>query len=121
MSSRTKSTKPLRPVARYRRGQAPANAGLDSESSDEGQEEPGEDGNREEEEEEEEENKVERGSKGKETGRTMAITLKEVEIDAQGSVRVGGREEVGKTGRELEDEEGMFNRHLDEFASCVVS
>lgn len=106
MSSRTKSTKPLRPVARYRRGQAPANAGLDSESSDEGQEEREEERNREE--DEEEENKVERSVKGKETGRTMAITLKEVEIDAQGSVRVGGREEVGRTGRELEDEEGMF-------------
>lgn len=99
MSSRPKSATVARPVARYRRGVVPANAGNQSESSDEGEGEQDLEG--EEDTRTGEDDRVDAQS----TRKQMAVTLKEVQVDELGVVRIGGKGEVGRTAREIQDEQ----------------
>ena len=92
-SSRPKLTNPLRPARRYRKGKAPAHA--PSSDSDSDAEAPA---------------AVSAPSSDEEKPRVpvkgkMAVALREVEVDDAGMVRVGGREEVGRTEREVESSE----------------
>lgn len=100
MSSLPKLTNPLRPVARYRKGQQPLNAPSDSDSDEEAVEQPSEG------EEELKPTVIKKEVKGK-----MAVALREVEVDQGGVVRVGGKGEVGRTEKELEssEEEGEYS------------
>lgn len=103
-SSRPKLTNPLRPATRYRKGKAPVNAPAESDSDSDNdpavslEAEPSSD-------EEKPRVPVRREVKAK-----IEVSLREVDVDAAGMVRVGGREEVGRTERELEssEEEGEF-------------
>lgn len=108
MSSLPKLTNPLRPVARYRKGQQPANAPSDSDSDEEAVEQPSEG------EEELKPTVVKKEVKAK-----MAVALREVEVDKGGVVRVGGKGEVGRTERELESSEDEGEYHLGCAASCT--
>lgn len=96
-----KLTNPLRPVARYRKGQAPVNAGIASDS----------DSDQEEQQDEQEQVKAESsddndkptlsGRRGTSSGRgKMNVALREVEVDSSGQVKVGGKGEVGRTAEE---------------------
>lgn len=95
-----KLTNPLRPVARYRKGQAPVNAGIASDS----------DSDQEEQQDEQEQVKAESsdddkptlsGRRGTSRGKgKMNVALREVEVDSSGQVKVGGKGEVGRTAEE---------------------
>lgn len=143
MSTRPKLTNPLRPAARYRKGQVPVQVGLSESDSDDDDEEdeaaPKDIDSKEEgiktefdDDDDDDDNdnddaqpeipqqkpgfssRVQRnsainiGGAGK-----MEVSLREVKVDSRGGVLVGGKEEVGRTGRELEGssssgEEGEF-------------
>lgn len=127
-NAKTKLTNPLRPAERYRKGKAPTNVIVSDESdSDEQQQQDEEEENQiikpgSEFDSDEEDQKpfinnnastsINRKNlavgKGKKNVGQMAVNLREVEVDATGLVRVGGKDEVGRTGRELEEssEEG---------------
>lgn len=93
-----KLTNPLRPVARYRKGQAPANAGIASDSDSDAEEQQEE---VKAESTEDEKPVVSRAARG-ESKAKMNVALKQVEVDSQGAVKVGGKDEVGRT--QAEDE-----------------
>ncbi|ORY48829.1 splicing factor, Prp19-binding domain-domain-containing protein [Leucosporidium creatinivorum] len=94
-----KLTNPLRPVARYRKGQAPANAvASDSDSDDEQQQQEEEEEQLKAEQSEDEKPNVGAG-RGAGSGR-INVALRQVEVDSKGQVKVGGREEVGRTVQE---------------------
>lgn len=113
MSARPKRTEPLRPAARYRRGQATAQQS-DSDSSDaEQQQEPVH--------EQEDDPHDQADSITKSKSRIMALQLNQVEIDQHGSVRVGGKDEVGRTEREREEEEEEEEESEEEVKPSMTS
>lgn len=90
-----KLTNPLRPVARYRKGQAPAHAVASDSDSDEEQQEQ-EEQVKAEESEEDHKPSISRAAQG---GR-INVALRQVEVDSKGQVKVGGKDEVGRTVQE---------------------
>lgn len=117
MSSSRKLTNPLRPAARYRKGQAPAGAPLSDSDSDSDNDQPDTDaqhpqGNEaisegDEQEEEDVKPRLSQAQRkaGAGAGGAMKVSLREVEVDHQGQVRVGGRTEVGRTAEESSEGE----------------
>jgi microfibrillar-associated protein 1 len=90
-----KLTQPLRPVARYRKGQAPAGiVESDSESDQDEQTEEQHEGAEEEDEEQgvEEFTSNRRSTDGQE-GKKMGVKLGNVKVDQQGQVKLPGQEE----------------------------
>ena len=105
MSAKPKLTQPLRPAARYRKGQAPANLPLSDSDEDEQQPEQPE----QQDEPLSDNDQYQAGTAarvgGTGAGRHMKVSLREVEVDQRGQVRVGGRTEVGRTAEESSEEE----------------
>ncbi|POY72373.1 hypothetical protein BMF94_4677 [Rhodotorula taiwanensis] len=109
-----KLTQPLRPAARYRPGKAPVPAADDSDYSDNDQEEQddaasaqaqADEGNDDDDDEQVTEfTTANRAAKGR--GAAINVALKQVEVDQTGKVKVGGRDEVGRT--EMESSEGEY-------------
>lgn len=99
MPPKKTSTVLARPVGRYRPGIAPA-APVNSDSEDD--EATAEDQMQEDELEQGQED--EEKLKLEEPGRGIKIGLRDVVVDQQGAVRVGGLDEVGRTEREKQDE-----------------
>jgi len=104
-----KLTQPLRPAARYRKGQAPVGAPAsdsDSDQEDEQLEQPQsdpQDGS----EDEVGVQEFTSGGNQRTTGKgKMGIKLDKVQVDQQGKVKVGGKDEVGRT--EMESSEGEY-------------
>lgn len=105
-----KLTQPLRPVARYRKGKAPVPVASDDSSADE-QEQHDNQGEKEEEEQPDEELSEFGTGRGQlrgqqQQGGRMNVKIKEVEVDQGGKVKVGGKDEVGRT--EMESSEGEY-------------
>lgn len=104
-----------RPAARYWKGKAPKGAGeaLSSDDSDydaEQEQEPEEEGDvliqdvqQDDDEDALDVQKPQKAAAAK--GRAMNVALKDVNISKEGRVIVAGKEEVGRTGAELEEEE----------------
>ncbi|GAA5867741.1 hypothetical protein JCM8547_005219 [Rhodosporidiobolus lusitaniae] len=98
-----KLTNPLRPAARYRPGKAPVPVASDESSDDD-------DAQREQQEDQQEDDedvsefsggqlKQQQGAGGR-----LNVQIREVEVDQGGKVRVGGKDEVGRTQLESESE-----------------
>lgn len=106
-----KLTNPLRPVARYRKGQAPAGAAAAAAAVDSDS-----DSDAERQDDEAQQAKVESEDDGSEqaalagrlraatkAGGRMDVKLKQVQVDKMGSVKIGGgKVESGKTGSSSE-------------------
>ncbi len=101
MSSKPKLTQPLRPAARYRKGQAPANLPLSDSDEDDQQQEEQHPQN----EALSDDEHYQGAAAGRGAGGQMKVSLREVEVDQRGQVRVGGRTEVGRTAEESSEEE----------------
>lgn len=93
-----KLTNPLRPVARYRKGQAPAHAVASDSDSDEEQLE--EEQQVKAEESDEDHKPTISSSRGAAAGARFNVALRQVEVDSKGQVKVGGKDEVGRTVQE---------------------
>ncbi|GAA5951275.1 hypothetical protein JCM21900_003824 [Sporobolomyces salmonicolor] len=119
-----KLTNPLRPVARYRKGKAPVNAQVASDSDEES-----DDQHRELEDDraplQEDEDLQEfttaaqrKQPAGASAGGRINVALREVEVDQAGKVRVGGRDEVGRT--EMESSEGEYETESEDEAPKAI-
>lgn len=107
MSTTRKLTQPLRPAARYRKGQAPTNLPLsDSDEDEEQQQLEHQQGENEAISDDEDQNQggQQSGTRG---GGRIQVSLREVEVDQAGQVRVRGRTEVGRTQQESSEEESQ--------------
>ncbi|GAA5823215.1 hypothetical protein JCM11251_007527 [Rhodosporidiobolus azoricus] len=112
-----KLTQPLRPVQRYRKGKAPVpSAALDSESDDDEQQQQQEAAGQDEDAADEEEltELAQPRNKAAGGGGRINVALREVEVDKGGKVKVGGRDEVGRT--EMESSEGEYETDSEEEA-----
>lgn len=135
-TSRPKLTNPLRPVARYRKGKAPIQGLVPSDDDDSDEDDTGAKGEEDEgdvpiggesddeqqQEEEEAEKLVALRGEGKGKGKGAAgaeikVELKRVQVTETGAVKIGGKEEVGRTARELEEQEGSSEEE-GESAGC---
>ncbi|GAA5986164.1 hypothetical protein JCM10908_006438 [Rhodotorula pacifica] len=120
-----KLTQPLRPVARYRPGKAPVPVADDSDYSDqEAQQQDDEAAQEEQDNDEDADEQVTefragaapaRAAKGGAAG-AINVALKQVEVDQAGKVKVGGRDEVGRT--EMESSEGEYETDSEEEAEA---
>lgn len=106
-----KLTNPLRPVARYRKGQAPAHAVASDSDSDEEQGEQDEQVKAEESEEDQKPSIRASTSTGG-AGR-INVALRQVEVDSHGQVKVGGKEEVGRTAQEQGASSSEYGQSLE--------
>ena len=105
MSSRPKLTQPLRPAARYRKGQAPANLPVSDSDDDDQQADP--ESHPDEAISDNDEPQAVGAGRGRGVGGQMKVSLREVEVDQRGQVRVGGRTEVGRTVEETSEEDSQ--------------
>ncbi|GAA5914973.1 hypothetical protein JCM5296_004519, partial [Sporobolomyces johnsonii] len=119
-----KLTNPLRPVARYRKGKAPVNAPLASDSDDD-QDDQQPDLEHDHAPLPEDEHLQEftaaaprKQLPGAGAGGTINVALREVEVDQAGKVRVGGRDEVGRT--EMESSEGEYETESEDEAPKAI-
>ncbi|BGP26558.1 hypothetical protein JCM10295v2_005511 [Rhodotorula toruloides] len=111
--SRGKLTQPLRPVGRYRPGKVPVPIVSDDESDEEEQQQEaeGEDGA----DEVEADKQVQEFSTTRRDAATTGrfnVALREVEVDKAGKVKVGGKDEVGRT--EMESSEGEYETESED-------
>lgn len=121
-----KLTNPLRPVARYRKGQAPLGAASDSDSDAEQQHQDDDDDaspstgtaikNESDDDDVEKKPKL---SKKAGSGK-MAVQLNQVQVDDKGGVLVGGRGESGRTLKEQQDEQGSSSEYGTFELLCLV-
>ena len=105
-----KLTQPLRPAARYRPGKAPVPVADDSDYSDQEQEQEAQgtaadEGDDDDDDEQVTEFRTTTAGKSRGTA-ALNVALKEVQVDQTGKVKVGGRDEVGRT--EMESSEGEY-------------
>lgn len=121
MSTSRKLTNPLRPAARYRKGQAPAGVPLsDSDEDEQPQSADADQPPLDEPISEEDEDDVKPSiAGGRKAGGAMKVSLREVEVDTQGQVRVGGRTEVGRTAQE--SSEGEYETDEDEQSAGLAN
>ncbi|GAA6003986.1 hypothetical protein JCM10207_006499 [Rhodosporidiobolus poonsookiae] len=106
-----KLTNPLRPAARYRPGKAPVPV-AESDSDDDDQQQQHDEV---EQEEDEDEGVTEFAApRQQDKGARMNVALSEVEVDQLGKVKVGGRDEVGRT--QMESSEGEYETDSEEEA-----
>lgn len=107
-----KLTQPLRPAARYRPGKAPVPVADDSDYSDQEQEQEAQgtaaDERDDDDDDDEQVTEFRTRTAGKPPKGTAAlnVALKEVQVDQTGKVKIGGRDEVGRT--EMESSEGEY-------------
>lgn len=107
-----KLTNPLRPVARYRKGQAPAGVIVASDSDsddDQDNDEQGQVGQDDEIDQVEIKDELVEDEPGRARGRAaggrMDVKLRQVEVDGRGAVKIGRKAEVGRTRAEQEQDE----------------
>jgi len=106
-----KLTQPLRPAARYRKGQGPVGAPAsdsDSDQEDEQLEQPQSDAQAGSDDDVGVQEFTSGGNQRAEKGKAMGIKLDKVQVDQQGKVKVGGKDEVGRT--EMESSEGEYGK-----------
>lgn len=109
--SRGKLTQPLRPVGRYRPGKAPVPVASDDDSDEEEQQQQAEgEGGADEDEADEQVQEFSATRRDTAPAGRINVALREVEVDKAGKVKVGGRDEVGRT--EMESSAGEYG------ASC---
>ncbi|GAA5954925.1 hypothetical protein JCM8115_005571 [Rhodotorula mucilaginosa] len=113
-----KLTQPLRPAARYRPGKAPVPVADDSDYSDQEEQEAqgtaaqeGGDDDDDDDQQVTEFRTTTTAGKPKGTA-ALNVALKQVEVDQTGKVKVGGRDEVGRT--EMESSEGEYETDSEE-------
>ncbi|GAA5867857.1 hypothetical protein JCM3774_005886 [Rhodotorula dairenensis] len=117
-----KLTQPLRPVARYRPGKAPVPVADDSDDSDQEAEPQQGDARAPDHDDDHQGGRRDQlvtefaGAKAK--GATINVAIKEVQVDQAGKVKVGGRDEVGRT--EMESSEGEYETDSEEEEKAPV-
>ncbi|TKA53745.1 hypothetical protein B0A53_03787 [Rhodotorula sp. CCFEE 5036] len=112
-----KLTQPLRPAARYRPGKAPVPVADDSDYSDQEEQEAqgtaADDGDDDDDDDQQVTEFRTTTTAGKPKGTAaLNVALKQVEVDQTGKVKVGGRDEVGRT--EMESSEGEYETDSEE-------
>jgi hypothetical protein len=118
-----KLTQPLRPAARYRPGKAPVPVADDSDYSDQEEQEAqgtaADDGDDDDDDDQQVTEFRTTTTAGKPKGTAaLNVALKQVEVDQTGKVKVGGRDEVGRT--EMESSEGEYGPFTPWARSCPV-
>lgn len=105
--SRGKLTQPLRPVGRYRPGKAPVPVASDDDSDEEEQQQQVEgEGGADQDEADEQVQEFSATRRDTAPAGRINVALREVEVDKAGKVKVGGKDEVGRT--EMESSEGEY-------------
>ncbi|BGP34109.1 hypothetical protein JCM10296v2_005924 [Rhodotorula toruloides] len=115
--SRGKLTQPLRPVGRYRPGKAPVPVASDDDSDEEEQQQQVEgEGDADEDEADEPVQEFSAARRDAALAGRINVALREVEVDKAGKVKVGGKDEVGRT--EMESSEGEYETDSEEERSA---
>ncbi|GAA5974955.1 hypothetical protein JCM11641_006777 [Rhodosporidiobolus odoratus] len=107
-----KLTNPLRPVGRYRPGKAPVPVASDSDSDQDQDEQQQQQDADDQDRVDQPEAVSEYGAPSKSGKGKLNVALKEVEVDTAGKVKVGGKDEVGRT--EMESSEGEYETDSDD-------
>ncbi|EGU11573.1 Microfibrillar-associated protein 1 [Rhodotorula toruloides ATCC 204091] len=121
--SRGKLTQPLRPVGRYRPGKAPVPVATDDDSDEEEQQQQVEgEGGADHDEADEQVHEFSAARRDAAPAGRINVALREVEVDKAGKVKVGGKDEVGRTEMESsEGEYGTFRRHRFVAQVCPIT
>ncbi|GAA6029145.1 hypothetical protein JCM8097_001621 [Rhodosporidiobolus ruineniae] len=107
-----KLTQPARPVGRYRPGVAPAPVADDDSDEDNDQQQQEQEQDDDDDEDQQQGLTEFAAARPAQQGGKMNVALREVEVDKGGKVKVGGKDEVGRT--EMESSEGEYETDSDD-------